>query len=74
MRTKADLACRSVGYDNSIALADNTPRVVFMRKAVQTELAPKNLGRFQGIQALETELFLGKLLDNPEGWHDHVRM
>ena len=45
-----------------------------MRKAVQTELAPKNLPRFRPIQATETELLLGKLHDNPDAWMEHVRM
>ena len=45
-----------------------------MRKAVQTELSPKSLPRFHGIQFKETGLMLGKLLDNPENFLDHVRM
>ncbi|EPS92745.1 hypothetical protein FOMPIDRAFT_62158 [Fomitopsis schrenkii] len=73
-RPKMTMARELVGYDNSIALADSTPRTAFMRKAVQTELSPKNLPRFHGIQFKETGLMLGKLLDNPEGFLDHVRI
>ncbi|TFY52513.1 hypothetical protein EVJ58_g9976 [Rhodofomes roseus] len=70
----ANVSAHSVGYDNSIALADSTPRTVFMRKAVQTELSPKNLPRFQGVQIKENGLMLGKLLENPADFMDHVRI
>ncbi|KAF9047972.1 cytochrome P450 [Rhodocollybia butyracea] len=68
------MARKLVGYDHSISLADYGPRVAYMRKAVQTELAPKNLGRFRPLQHLEVSLFLGKLLEAPDNFFDHVRI
>lgn len=73
-RDELTILSRRVGYDNSIALADNTPRVTFMRRAVQTELSPKNLPRFQPLQATETNLMLGKLLETPDDFMEHIRM